>query len=127
MSALLAPGGTLVAITPNNESHGHAVFGRHWRGLEPPRHLQVFSRASLGEAARRAGFAHVEVDVTIRNARGIYDASRAIRAAEAGEGLAQVPSPTVGAELWQAAEWCRTLWRAEAGEELVLRARRGAA
>jgi SAM-dependent methyltransferase len=125
--ALLAPGGTLVAITPNNESHGHAAFGRHWRGLEPPRHLQIFSRASLGEAARRAGFAHVHVDVTIRNARGIYDASCAIRAAEGGEGLAQVPASTVGAELWQFAEWCRTWWRTEAGEELVLHARRGAA
>ncbi len=123
---LLAPGGSLVAITPNADSWGHHTFGAAWRGLEPPRHLHVFSRAALAAAAEAAGFATVRVRVTIRNARGIWDASQAIQdAARRGAAQATIPPPTVSAELWQAAEWCRSLVRPEAGEELVLIARRG--
>lgn len=119
--ALLAPGGTLVAITPNAESWGHRTFGVAWRGLEPPRHLHVFSQRALAQAARAAGFTTVSVQVTIRNARGIFDLSHAIRAAiQRNDGPAVIPAPTVPAELWQAAEWCRTWVQPTAGEELVL-------
>ena len=121
---LLAPGGVLVAVTPNSESWGAQVFGAAWRGLEPPRHLQVFSRRALSEAARRAGFGEASVQVTIRNARGIRGMSRAMRDAEAGGNVVSTaPAPTVADELWQAREWLRTLRRPEAGEELVLHAR----
>src|SRR5205807_8533980 len=37
--ALLGEGGSLVIVTPNTASLGLKWFGRHWRGLEPPRHL----------------------------------------------------------------------------------------
>ena len=122
---LLAPGGTLIAITPNADSLGHGRFGAAWRGLEPPRHLQVFSRHALERAALAAGFSAPRVMVTIRNARGIYDASRAIqRAIDHDASRAEIPSPTIRAELWQAAEWCRTFLQPDAGEELVLIARR---
>lgn len=45
--SLLRPGGTLWLATPNLAGHGHAVFGRDWIGLDPPRHLVVFTRESL--------------------------------------------------------------------------------
>ena len=98
---LLAPGRTLVAVTPNSKSWGYQVFGGAWRGLEPPRHLQVFSRQALIAAARHAGFAEVDVRVTIRNARGIHYMSQAIREAERTGTLVDPPAPTLGGEIWQ--------------------------
>jgi hypothetical protein len=35
---------------------GHKVFGRDWIGLDPPRHLVLFTRASLANALGTAGF-----------------------------------------------------------------------
>jgi len=40
---LLKPGGQLWLETPNIESIGHVYFQENWRGLEPPRHLVLFS------------------------------------------------------------------------------------
>lgn len=58
--ALLKKRGQLWIETPNITALGHARFGRHWRGLEPPRHLVLFNRASLQLALQRAGFRHVQ-------------------------------------------------------------------
>jgi SAM-dependent methyltransferase len=52
---ILRPGGTLWLATPNLESRGHALFGRDWIGLDPPRHLVLFTRASLANALEQAG------------------------------------------------------------------------
>jgi len=57
---LLAPGGRLWLQTPNLRSLGHAVFGPAWRGLEPPRHLVLFDRATLMAALAGAGFRETE-------------------------------------------------------------------
>jgi SAM-dependent methyltransferase len=54
---LLRPGGMLWIATPNLESLGHRRFGRDWAGLDPPRHLVLFTRASLERLLRGAGFA----------------------------------------------------------------------
>lgn len=56
---LLAPGGMIWLETPNVEAIGLARFGRDWRGLEPPRHLVLFSRASLANILRDAGFVEI--------------------------------------------------------------------
>lgn len=58
---LLRPGGILWLATPNLDARGHARFGPAWIGLDPPRHLCIFTRASLLAALREAGFAVVEV------------------------------------------------------------------
>jgi 2-polyprenyl-3-methyl-5-hydroxy-6-metoxy-1,4-benzoquinol methylase len=52
---ILKPGGTLVILTPNLHSLGHRVFGDAWIGLDPPRHLVLFTRESLLKAAEEAG------------------------------------------------------------------------
>nr|VFK62323.1 MAG: Methyltransferase domain-containing protein [Candidatus Kentron sp. UNK]VFK70419.1 MAG: Methyltransferase domain-containing protein [Candidatus Kentron sp. UNK] len=44
---ILKPGGRLICTTPNNRSLGHSLFERNWRDLDPPRHLHIFSPASL--------------------------------------------------------------------------------
>ncbi|HQU15402.1 MAG TPA: class I SAM-dependent methyltransferase [Gammaproteobacteria bacterium] len=53
---LLKPEGILWLQTPNIDSLGRKRFGPNWRGLEPPRHLVLFSSSSLKQALRNAGF-----------------------------------------------------------------------
>ena len=53
---LLKKNGLLVVLTPNAASHGHRTFGAAWRGLEPPRHLHLFSNQTLSRIAQQAGF-----------------------------------------------------------------------
>jgi hypothetical protein len=58
---MLVPGGRLWVSTPNIGSAGMARFGRHWRGLEPPRHLALFDPRRLAELLSDAGFEHVRL------------------------------------------------------------------
>ena len=44
---LLRPGGLLWIATPNIDALGHRRFGRDWVGLDPPRHLVIFTPGSL--------------------------------------------------------------------------------
>lgn len=53
---LLKPGGIVWIDTPNIDSYGHRRFGRHWRGLEPPRHLVIFNWKALESVLRAEGF-----------------------------------------------------------------------
>jgi SAM-dependent methyltransferase len=77
--ALLAPGGTLWIETPNVEAIGLRRFGRFWRGLEPPRHLVLFSRASLLRILREEGFANVRDLAQPSPITGMYVMSASIR------------------------------------------------
>jgi SAM-dependent methyltransferase len=52
---LLRPGGLLWIATPNLEALGLRRFGPAWLGLDPPRHLVLFTRASLERLVRGAG------------------------------------------------------------------------
>jgi 2-polyprenyl-3-methyl-5-hydroxy-6-metoxy-1,4-benzoquinol methylase len=57
----LRPGGRLMLSTPNN-GHWRALRAREqWVGYRPPSHLQYFTRATLADALRRAGFEHIDV------------------------------------------------------------------
>ena len=76
---LLKPGGKLVSITPNADSLGHRIFRRAWRGLEPPRHLVIYTPDGLRLACARAGLAVERVDVTARDAANLLLASARIR------------------------------------------------
>lgn len=65
---LLSQNGTLIAITPNTCSYGHRIFKSGWRGLEPPRHLFLFSQKSLRLIANNVGFENPNVWTTAANA-----------------------------------------------------------
>jgi 2-polyprenyl-3-methyl-5-hydroxy-6-metoxy-1,4-benzoquinol methylase len=118
---LLRPGGTLVAITPNAASAGHARFGPAWRGLEPPRHLVVFAPPALGRVARDAGFARVEVRTSAANAYTLGAASLLAAARRAGTPIG-FAAARLGALRFQAS--ASRAWRADrgSGEECVLTA-----
>jgi hypothetical protein len=40
-------------------SNGRAAFGQFWRGLEPPRHLHLFSRKCLRDKIAEIGFVDI--------------------------------------------------------------------
>ncbi|HRZ25837.1 MAG TPA: class I SAM-dependent methyltransferase [Spirochaetota bacterium] len=58
---LLRPGGKLIVSTPNSRSLGARVFGKFWRGWEPPRHLYVYNPENLSKLVSSAGFLIQEV------------------------------------------------------------------
>jgi len=58
---LLKPGGTLYLDTPNIESRGYQIFGEHWHGVDPPRHLVLFNLKGLQQTLQQTGFTVVEI------------------------------------------------------------------
>lgn len=73
---VLKKGGVLVITTPNADSPCSRYYGRNWRGLETPRHLQVFTTKSLGKIAHYAGFSAVKSFTTMQSDLYIWRASR---------------------------------------------------
>jgi hypothetical protein len=76
---LLKPGGTFWLATPNMDAPGHKKFGPHWRGLEPPRHLILFTADALIQAMTEAGFRDVTLKPTGPVSAWFIRASRKIR------------------------------------------------
>lgn len=76
---LLAPGGSIWIETPNIDALGFRRFGADWRGLEPPRHLVLFNRRSLGWALNHAGFAEIRDLPQPSPVSSIYEMSARIR------------------------------------------------
>lgn len=74
---ILKPGGLLIALTPNANSRSHTYFREHWRGLEIPRHLQIFTPASLGSTAAQAGFTKVTSKTCMQGITYLNDSSAA--------------------------------------------------
>jgi len=72
---ILKPGGTVIVVTPNAESLGMRTFGSNWRGLEPPRHIHIFTINALGFVAEKAGLEIVRSYSTAVHAWSIFSAS----------------------------------------------------
>lgn len=53
---LLKPDGIFVFNTPNLDSLDAKIFGKYWIGFELPRHFYVFSRKTVTDLLKRAGF-----------------------------------------------------------------------
>lgn len=53
---LLKPGGIVAINIPNWDSPDRVWFGPYWIGLDPPRHLFVFTRKTLENMLEDAGF-----------------------------------------------------------------------
>lgn len=78
--ALLADNGTLWIETPNINARGLKRFGEDWRGLEPPRHLVLFSRRALANVLQVSGFVQIRDLPQSGAASGIFTMSEKIRA-----------------------------------------------
>lgn len=115
---ILRDHGQLTIATPNAQSFGHRVFKSNWRGLEPPRHLHVFTSPALHLLAERAGFYHRKVLVTTRGAREIYLASQSNkqRLASRQRGLFEL----IKAVGFQLAELGACILQKNAGEEIIM-------
>lgn len=81
---LLKPGGKLIVVTPNAECEGAELFGPHWRGWEPPRHLHLFSTMTLTGLLGKAGFNLDKVRTSAAGAAVIYRVSRTNQAKNEG-------------------------------------------
>jgi 2-polyprenyl-3-methyl-5-hydroxy-6-metoxy-1,4-benzoquinol methylase len=125
---LLKPGGVLVVVTPNVESLGHRKFGRHWRDIDAPRHLQVFSRITLTQVAEAAGFKDNNVTTTMAHAHFVAGASIAVQRREALLSNASKLGwkTAFGAALFQFREAYALMRDTGCGEECVLIARANA-
>ncbi len=84
------PGGSVVLTTPNWDSLLHQRFKASWTGLDPPRHLWVFTPRSLMTCAERAGLAVKLVRTSARSASWIWQAS--LRIARDGHAPGGSPS-----------------------------------
>lgn len=125
----LRPGGRIVLATPNTKSLGHEYFQENWRPLEPPRHLFLFSPQSLAQCAERAGLEVEVVRTSARSACFSWYSSQLLRKKKSdhkpalsknndGPGLFLKASGALF-QLWE-----HYLGGEQAGEEVVLTARR---
>ena len=83
---VVVPDGLVVIATPNAGSLLHRRYGRDWRGLEPPRHLQVFTRRGLEALAHSAGLEVTLSRTSSRGATELADASRSIAGGGSDDG-----------------------------------------
>lgn len=116
MRAHIRPGGVLRIATPNLEGFGHARYGPHWRGLEAPRHLVLFTGDTLSRCLEQAGFA------VGRPERTRWWASEHFRASESVQREAGVPVMSTSAGRIFAVDLKGTICP-ERSEEIVYLAR----
>lgn len=120
---LLEPGGTVWIATPNLDSAGHQRFARHWRGLEPPRHLVLFTAQTLRTALAAAGYDRIRQHRGPFVSRWWFTASHRI-----AHGTDPLAEPGLALPLSVRLQARRADWRAYArparGEEIIFTARR---
>lgn len=111
---ILKKGGRLVLMTPNSSSLGHSVFKQDWRGLEPPRHLHVFSNQSMRALLEKSGFKKISVHSHI--ADSVISDSLRLRKTSNGSGGAANYSPAFRTLLFNLAEWIIIKWNSAAAD-----------
>lgn len=75
---LIKPGGYLWIETPILNAEGHRLYGENWRGLEPPRHIVIFTEYSLRYALCNAGFKQIDTMPYRPMCKQMFSASEAI-------------------------------------------------
>ncbi len=123
---ILKPSGRLMLITPNARSYGHRRFGKFWRGLESPRHLQVFTLPSLKQLVTSLGFQVKRSHSSARDAGYLLLFSERIRSGSGRQAVGVTPGEVPPARLKRIEKIERFLGKCgcAVGEELVLVARK---
>ena len=108
-------------------SWGHRKFHSAWLNLDPPRHLILFNRTILRAAAEKQGFTVERLDSTIRSA-WVYGALSGLIARTGRAEMSQLgkPSNLLRGIAFQTGERIRKWFDREAGDELLLIARKPA-
>jgi len=120
---ILRPGGRFIAATPNANCLSRRIFGSAWRGLEPPRHLQIFTATALRALARLSGFKSSHTIASVRGAAGAWDLSRRLRHEPAHPGeqtLAHVARTSLQAQAAEIAQFLLAPMLPELTEEVIL-------
>jgi len=117
---VLRPGGRLVLTTPNALGLAHRQYGCHWRGLEPPRHLHLFTPAALKRCARTGGFEPQELRTLSAESAGIYRASDEIGGMHGVPDRRSAPASIVRSWRMRYREYRETLRDPQAGQDILL-------
>jgi SAM-dependent methyltransferase len=121
---ILKPGGCIVVITPNLQSLGHWYFRSCHMGLDPPRHLYLFTQRTLQNIARKAGFTNYRawtavLDIVYNAAIGSLDIKRdGYHAMEAHPKV----NRAIEAMLFHLLARTFFIWEKGSGEERILKA-----
>ena len=113
----------MVVITPNAKGMIHRLFGDKWLGLDPPRHLHLFTRSSLQSWAEREKFKIIKCISTARAARGSYFGSRVISRFGKMDILRHAPpniAVRIVGEVLEMINSILVLFNGDIGEDLVL-------
>ncbi len=121
---ILKPGGMLVVVTPNVESFGHRYFKSSYLGLDPPRHLYLFTQRSLRHIAKTAGFVDYYVwtaalDIVYNVAIGSLDIKR--DSCHVMEATPKI-NRSIEAMLFHLIARVFFMWDKDSGEECILKA-----
>lgn len=123
---LLDENGKLVIITPNIRSIGSRIFGMNWRGLEPPRHIQIFSPAALRKLLLDNGYSEVSVFTSSARADLIMTGSLDLKFR--GSHAPSHSSPSIANAVMTVVLWTiariSTLFSRDSGEEVIAIARK---
>jgi hypothetical protein len=76
---LLRPGGVIEVTTPNVASVGSRIYRGDWLGLDPPRHLILFTARGLRAVLLETGFHDIRLQSPSRPAGWYFHASEALR------------------------------------------------
>ena len=102
---LLKPGGRLWIATPNLDALGLVRFGPAWRGLEPPRHLVLFTARALERVLTESGFVSIRCLPPANSARGPFlESARIARRGTPDEDgrLSQIDRTRIKWQAWRA-------------------------
>lgn len=122
----MKPDGVLVLRTPNLRSRGHAKFGKDWMHLDPPRHLHLFSPATLRQVADKAGLAVASVATVSEPAGEASFVSRTIRSAGRFDMMSPIGPLTRADRMFAFMETLENASQRDRGEEVVLHATKAA-
>ena len=122
-SRVLRPGGLFVATSPNPDSYGYRKFHKDWIGLDPPRHIHLFSVSALGKVAEKAGFKDWKVSTSPARAGGLLSASLDLRRSGRHDMQGRTTIRQIVASFWYLlAARVAYIQRKDSGEEIILRA-----
>ncbi len=87
---ILKKGGRLIIVTPNSNAVARRRFGIYWRGLEVPRHIQIFSPTGLSLLIKNSGLKLLEAYTFAHGSEGIYYVSKQMKNSKSNKYFDQI-------------------------------------